>query len=94
MALLYLLAPVSAYNRGVLCVSAVFHEYDVNIDGQIQSAVEESGLVTYQEGVDIEAVMRPDRLLIDDLVGSANVPTIFKVGVHVCTLLWPMGFKV
>ncbi|KAK9242216.1 hypothetical protein V1506DRAFT_548304 [Lipomyces tetrasporus] len=84
MALLYLLAPVSAYVQGVLCVSAVFHSYTV--EGYPDPVVEESGLVVFQDGVDLRTVMRADLLLIDDLVGSATVHTIFKVGVHDCTL--------
>ncbi|KAK9323694.1 hypothetical protein V1517DRAFT_319589 [Lipomyces orientalis] len=86
MALLFLLEPVSAYVHGILCVSAVFHAYDLYFDGRIQTVLEESGLVVYQEGVDLTTVMGPGALLLDDLAGSAKVLTIFKVGAHVCTL--------
>ncbi|KAK9342164.1 hypothetical protein V1522DRAFT_461052 [Lipomyces starkeyi] len=74
---LYLLEIVSAYEH-------VFHSYDTYFEGSIQTVVEEDGLVVYQEGVDL--TKGPDYLLIDDLIGSATVPTTFKVGTHVCTL--------
>ncbi|KAK9489230.1 hypothetical protein V1508DRAFT_428653 [Lipomyces doorenjongii] len=89
--LLYLLGIVSAYEHGTLCVSAVFHTYDIYLDGTIQSVIEESGLVTYQEGVNLTAVLVPNDLLTDDLTGSAKVHTLLKVGTHYCTLhgKWP-----
>ncbi|KAK9427108.1 hypothetical protein V1505DRAFT_72404 [Lipomyces doorenjongii] len=86
IAFLYLLEIVSAYEHGTLCVSRVYHAYDTYFEGDVQTVVEESGLVVYQDGVDLTTVMRPDYLLIDDLTGSAEVPTEFKVGTHVCTL--------
>ncbi|KAK9252427.1 hypothetical protein V1507DRAFT_224085 [Lipomyces tetrasporus] len=86
MVLLYLLGPVSAYVRGTLCVSAVFHSYETYFDGSVQTVVEESNLVVYQEGVDLTITIVSNYYLIDDLAGSAKVPAIFKVGVHVCTL--------
>ncbi|KAK9481935.1 hypothetical protein V1527DRAFT_477998 [Lipomyces starkeyi] len=87
VALLFLLEQVSAYTHGTLCISAVFHTYDTYFEGSIQTVLEEDGLLVYQaDGVDLSQVLRPDDLLIDDLDGSANVRTIFKVGRHVCTL--------
>ncbi|KAK9241873.1 hypothetical protein V1506DRAFT_160528 [Lipomyces tetrasporus] len=96
MALLYLLAPVSAYEHGKMCVSAVFHSYDTYFDGSVQTVVEESGLVVYQDGVDLTTVMGPGLLLIDDLVGSAKVLAMFKVGAHFCTLYgqWDSKFEI
>ncbi|KAK9323693.1 hypothetical protein V1517DRAFT_319584 [Lipomyces orientalis] len=94
IALLYLLEPVSAYVRGILCVSAVFHSYDTYFEGSVQTVVEEGGLVVYQEGVDLTTVIVPNDLYTyPDLSGSAKVPTIFKVGVHTCTLYgqWQSG---
>ncbi|KAK9371459.1 uncharacterized protein V1513DRAFT_455695 [Lipomyces chichibuensis] len=93
---LCLLEIVSAYEHGRLCVSAVFHGYDTFFEGSIQTVVEESGLVVYQEGVDLTKVMRPDYLLIDDLNGSAKVHTEFKVGTHTCTLHghWSSRFEI
>ncbi|KAK9482460.1 hypothetical protein V1527DRAFT_476253 [Lipomyces starkeyi] len=91
--LLYLLEIVSAYERGRLCVSAVYHTYDIYMNGDLNPVVEETGLFVYQEGVDITTVIGPGLLLIDDLTGSAKVPTSFKVGTHFCTLYgdWKSG---
>ncbi|KAK9384328.1 hypothetical protein V1515DRAFT_612056 [Lipomyces mesembrius] len=83
---LYLLEIVSAYEHGKLCVTAVFHGYETYFDGSIQTVVEECGLVVYQDGVNLTKVMRPDYLLLVDLIGSAKVPTEFKFGTRVCAL--------
>ncbi|KAK9342725.1 hypothetical protein V1522DRAFT_357852 [Lipomyces starkeyi] len=84
--LLYLLQVVAAYKKGVLCVSAVMWTYDVYVDGDVQQVTEASGLVVYQDGVDLTEEMVPNYLLIKDLVGSAKVLTLFKVGGRFCTL--------
>ncbi|KAK9482977.1 hypothetical protein V1527DRAFT_414264, partial [Lipomyces starkeyi] len=91
-----LLEIVSAYGHGTLCVSAVYHAYDTYFEGSIQTVVEESGLVVFQEGVDLTQVMAPDDLLIVDLIGSARVRTEFKVGIHHCTLhgQWSSQFEI
>ncbi|KAK9349626.1 hypothetical protein V1505DRAFT_151017 [Lipomyces doorenjongii] len=90
IALLYLLGMVSAYNHGRLCVSAVYHTYDIGLP---EPVVEETGLFVYQDGVDITTVIGPGNLLIDDLKGSAKVETYFKIGAHSCTLYgnWKSG---
>ncbi|KAK9246142.1 hypothetical protein V1522DRAFT_269674 [Lipomyces starkeyi] len=86
MTLLYLFETVSAYEHGRLCVSAVYHllDADPNGHGEFSTVVEESGLVVYQEGVDLNVM--PFSLLLTDVTGSARVSTTFKVGIHVCTL--------
>ncbi|KAK9481609.1 hypothetical protein V1527DRAFT_100559 [Lipomyces starkeyi] len=91
MALLYLLGMASAYNHGRLCVSAVYHKYDIYYNGDFVPVREESGLLVYQDGVDITNVAGYQ--MTDDLTGSAKVQTVFKVGAHSCTLYgnWKSG---
>ncbi|KAK9321560.1 hypothetical protein V1517DRAFT_308784 [Lipomyces orientalis] len=61
--------------------------YDVYVDGDVQQVTEASCLVVYQDGVDLtKKEMAPNYSLIKDLVGSAKVLTLFKVGGRFCTL--------
>ncbi|KAK9372459.1 uncharacterized protein V1513DRAFT_452282 [Lipomyces chichibuensis] len=86
MTLLYLFGTVSAYDRGRLCISAVYHLMDADPfgNGDWGTAVEECGLLVYQEGVDLN--LKPISLLVTDVDGSAKVSTTFKVGLHICTV--------
>ncbi|KAK9481483.1 hypothetical protein V1527DRAFT_143535 [Lipomyces starkeyi] len=86
MTLLYLFGTVSAYERGRLCISAVYHLMDADPtgNGDWYTATEENGLLVYQEGVDLD--VNPISLLVTDVDGSAKVSATFKVGLHVCTV--------
>ncbi|KAK9327304.1 hypothetical protein V1520DRAFT_57667 [Lipomyces starkeyi] len=86
VAVLFLLKPISAYIHGTLCIYGVFFAESIYFDGSVQSVDEEDALLVYQEGVDLAQVLSSSYLLIHGFEGSTNVPVIFEVGVHVCTL--------